>query len=57
MKQRLKRPAALFLCLLAVLSLLPMTALAATRVTIDSQFNSEGFDYLSITTPMVGGLT
>ena len=45
MKQRLKRPVALFLCLLAVLSLLPMTASAATRVTIDSQFNSEGFDY------------
>lgn len=45
MKQRLKRPVALVLCLLAVLSLLPMTASAATRVTIDSQFNSEGFDY------------
>ena len=45
MKQRLKRPVALVLCLLAVLSLLPVTASAATRVTIDSQFNSEGFDY------------
>lgn len=45
MTKRLKRPVALFLCLLAVLSLLPMTASAATRVTIDSQFNSEGFDY------------
>lgn len=38
-------PCGAVLCLLAGLSLLPMTALAATRVTIDSQFNSEGFDY------------
>ena len=44
MKQKLKRPMALILCLLVVFSLLPMTAFAASRVTIDSESNS-GFDY------------
>lgn len=44
MEKKLKRPLALVLCLIVVFSLLPMTAFAASQVTIDSENNS-GFDY------------
>ena len=45
MKNKMKRPLALLLCLLTVISVLPGgTAFAASQVTIDSESNS-GYDY------------
>ena len=50
MKSKMKRPLALLLCLLTVASLIPAsTAFAASKVTIDSEYNggTDYFEFLS----------
>lgn len=44
MKHKIKRPMALLLCVLTIISLFPTAALAASEVTIDSDYNT-GYDY------------